>query len=171
MAYVGATVRTEWNAAAGPQPQALSWAASGRGPRVCTSSRLHGGAELLVPASPSEPPGWEKAESLDFLAQPRCGAKRNFLKDYWDEKPGETSAGRRGRECPCCYLGVPALAKVSSPVQEEGVLRMTEGGWQRSWCLLTETHGAVGPKSWLSLQWPGRKYSHGDCRLHGPSDM
>lgn len=88
MAYVGATVRTEWNAAAGPQPQALSWAASGRGPRVCTSSRLHDGAELLVPASPSEPPGWEKAESLDFLARPRCGAKRNFLKDYWDEKPG-----------------------------------------------------------------------------------
>lgn len=67
-AYVGAAARTDWNSTAGPLPQALSWAGSGRGPRVCASSRLQGDAELPVPESHPEPLGWAEAESLDWLS-------------------------------------------------------------------------------------------------------
>lgn len=83
--------------------------------------------------------------------------RETSLKDYWDEKPGETAAGQRGHECPRCYLGAPALGKVYGPVHEEGVLRSDRGRLAEV-MVVTETHGAVGPKSWLRLRWPGHKH-------------
>lgn len=134
-AYVGAAARTDWNSTAGPLPQTLSWAGSGRGPRVCASSR---DSRAMLSCwsrnhTQSRWAGRRQNPLTGFLTQPTCGAKRNFLKDYWDEKPGETAAAWRGRECARCYLGAPALANVYGPVHEEGVFRMTEGSWQRSW--------------------------------------
>ena len=60
-------------------------------------------------------------------------------------------------------LGAPALEKVCDAVMRKACSEMMEEDKERlaEIMLATEAHGVLGPKSWLSVQLLGHKWSHG----------